>query len=127
MLRILLSHGRRNGKAYKNETFKILKRSQVPSGTRISGLRFIHSVKTLGGKAFNKSSMVSKSYKDDGATQINVKSPTITKVGQRITTCLAACHPNFDSDLRNITQAYTQAMTKVRLNIYLETLPEMGL
>ena len=39
----------------KNETFKILKRSQVPSGARINGLRFIDAEKTVDGKSFKKS------------------------------------------------------------------------
>lgn len=111
----------------ENGTFKIVKRSNVPKGTRIYGCRFVDSVKTVRGEQFDKSRLVAQNFMDLAALFIATKSPTISKLGQRILFALAACFPELAVYLRDITQAYIQAKSSLERTIYLEPVPEMGL
>lgn len=51
----------------------------------------------------------------------------MSKLGQRLLFAIAACFPELDAYLRDITQAYVQALSELERMIYLKPLAEMNL
>ncbi len=108
-------------------TFEIVKISTVRKGTRIYNCRFVDSFKLKDGKLVPKSRLVAMNYNDHEAKNISTKSPTITKLSQRIAISLAACYPELKPYLRDIIQAFIQALSTLERDVYLKPLPEMNL
>ena len=114
--------------------FEVCDESEVPQGTRIYGTRFVDETKvTDEGKEMLKSRLVSQNYNDKNALQIPIKSPTISRMGQRIGLTLIAIGTKKNvkrrkrAFLRDVKQAYTQAKSKLEREIFLRPVPEMNL
>ena len=110
------------------ETFNIVKRVNVPKGSRIYGSRWVDILKAdVDGTVTEKSRLVAQNYRDRGATTIATKSPTIKRMGQRIALSLAPMMPTHRSYTRDISQAYLQSQSKLGRRVYPNPPPEMGL
>ena len=55
---------------WKNGTFKIVKRSTVPAGSRIYGCRFVDEIKTADGKTYNCLLYTSPSPRDQRGSRM---------------------------------------------------------
>ena len=55
------------------------------------------------------------------------KSPTVSRLGQRIAVALAALHPQHDAYVRDVSQAYLQSETYLNLTVFLKPPPELNL
>lgn len=91
---------------------EVISISDVPSGMRIFNSRFVDEIKNEGtATAFEKSRLVVQAYNDHGKEEISTQSPTIQRMSQRLILALAACMPQYDLYLRDISQAYVQSTT----------------
>lgn len=111
----------------KNDTFRVVNRSSVPEGLRIYGTRLIDAIKTVDGKAFQKSRLVAQNYRDYAATEIATKSPTISRMWQRVLLALSASYPEYELYLRDISQAYVQSKFNLDRLVYLKPPKELGI
>ena len=112
----------------KQGVFKVVKRSSVPSGTRIYGSRFVDSLKQkIDGTEFEKSRLVARNFKDKAALKLPTRSPTISRMGQRLFLSLVPAEPKLKPYNRDVTQAYTQSKYQMGRIVYLEPVPEMEL
>lgn len=80
-----------------------------------------------GKKTEKKSRLVAQNFRDKGATCIPTKSPTVSRMGQRIAVATAALSSSHMSYVRDISQAYIQSETMLQRLVYLRPPPEMGL
>ncbi len=99
---------------------------KIPKGARIYGSRFVDSVKKFNGKTFEKSRLVAQNYRDKGATFIATKSPTVSRLGLRISMALSAIFMNMPMYSRDISQAYIQSESKLERDVYVRAPPEMN-
>ena len=111
----------------ERETFKVVSRQVVPKGTRVYGTRWVDCIKVVNGKETEKSRLVAQNFKDKGAISICTKSPTVSRMGQRIAVATAALATSHTSYVRDISQAYVQSDTKLDRLVHLRPPPEMGL
>jgi len=74
-----------------------------------------------------KSSLVTQNFRDKGATEIATKSPTVSRMGQRIAIATAAMFPHHKSYVRDILQAYIQSESNLERMIYIKPPEEMNL
>ena len=104
------------------------------SDLRLKGQRIFKSRMVDGGvkgkettKPYEKSSLVIQAFNDKGKKEILTQSPTIQRVSQRLIICMAAAirhlqrlrHlPESDLVIRDITQAYVQAHTKLIRQVF---------
>lgn len=86
--------------------FEEVDRDSVPENERIYGTQFIDALKSDGhGDRKKKARLVAQNFKDKRALKIITKSPTISRMGQRIFLSLSACFPELEIYLRDIIQA----------------------
>lgn len=112
----------------ERQTFEVVKLSSVPKGTRIYGSRWVDTLKTLeDGSIAEKSRLVAQNYKDKGASSIATKSPTISRMGQRVAMATAAIFREHQSYIRDISQAYLQSESPLERKIFLRPPKEMNL
>lgn len=111
----------------ERETFKVVKISSVPRGTRIYGSRWVDTIKSTNGKLVEKSRLVAQNYRDKGASFIATRSPTISRMGHRVTVATATLCPDHKSYIRDISQAYLQSESDLERKIFLKAPKEMGL
>jgi len=109
------------------ETFDVVDLSEVPSSTRIYGSRWVDTLKKVHGRIIEKSRLVAQNYCDKGATAISTKSPTVSRLGQRLALATAVMFPNHTSYVRDISQAYIQSESKLERLVYLRPPKEMGI
>lgn len=108
--------------------FKVVKLATVPKGTRIQNTRFVDELRVdEKGNVCEKSRLVAKNFFDPGASTIATKSPTVTRIGQRVVLTSAAQYPKHKFYLRDVKQAFTQAKSNVERPIYLNAPKEFGL
>ena len=104
------------------------------SDLRLKGQRIFKSRMVDGGvkgkettKPYEKSRLVIQAFNDKGKKEILTQSPTIQRVSQRLIICMAAAirhlqrlrHlPESDLVIRDITQAYVQAHTKLIRQVF---------
>ena len=111
-----------------NGVFHIVRRSTVPLGARIYGTKWVDTIKTQPNLPNRmKSRLVAQNYRDRNAANILTKSPTISRLGQRIALVTAALFPTHQAYVRDISQAYIQSNTTLERNVYLKPPPEMEL
>lgn len=108
-------------------TFATVKRNSIPRGTRIYGTRFVDAYKVVDRNTVLKSRLVAQNFRDLGAAAIATKAPTVSRLGQRLVLCLAACFQQHISYLRDISQAYVQATSNLERAVYLRAPKEMHL
>ena len=111
----------------RRETFEIVQMNAIPKRTQIYGSRWVDTIKYIDGKRKEKSRLVSQNFRDRGASTIATKSPTVSRLGQRIAVATAAIIPEHTSYIRDISQAYVQSESSLERSIYLYPPPEMGL
>ena len=115
----------------ERQIFRVLKKQDIPKHVRVYGSRFVDVFKTVDDSTSLKSRLVAQNYKDFGAAKISTKSPTISRAAQRLAVALAAYyvkqHPEHKPYLRDITQAYTQALSQLERMVLLKPPAEMGL
>lgn len=108
--------------------FEIADRSSVPAGSRIYGCRFVDSKKTNDdGTTYCKSRLVAQNFRDKDALSIMTKSPTVSRLGQRISVATAAMFPTHAAYTRDISQAYIQSETTLNRSVYVNAPAEMEL
>lgn len=109
--------------------FEIVNITDIPEGSRIFNSRFVDELKNIGtAEAFEKSRLVVQAYMDQGKGSVLTESPTLQRVSQRVILALAAMllKPQTGLFLRDITQAYTQATTRLNRVFYIRPPPEIG-
>ena len=111
----------------KRNTFKIVNASSVPKGTRVYGTRWVDAIKMVDGKEVEKSRLVAQNVRDKGAAAIPTRSPTVSRMGQRMLVATASLYPHHSSYVRDISQAYIQSSTTLERDVYLKPPPEMNL
>ncbi|CDF37987.1 unnamed protein product [Chondrus crispus] len=79
------------------------------------------------GSIAEKSRLVAQNYKDKGASSIATKSPTISRMGQRVAMATAAIFREHQSYIRDISQAYLQSESPLERQIFLRPPKEMNL
>ena len=109
------------------KTFEVVKRDSVPPDARIYGTRWVDCIKTVNGKKIDKSRLVAQNYRDHGATSICTKSPTVSRMGQRVAITTAALTPSHKTYVRDISQAYVQSQKNLERHVYLKPPKEMEL
>lgn len=108
--------------------FSIVEIDQIPKGTRIFGSRWVDTIKNEGTPmAFAKARLVVQGYNDFGKKEILTQSPTIQRASQRLILSIAAMHSGLNLFLRDISQAYVQAITTINRDIYVLPPSELGL
>lgn len=96
-------------------------------GVRIFNSRFVDEIKNVGtDKAYEKSRLVVQAYHDHGKEAVLTQAPTVQRVSCRILITIATML-RLDLCLRDISQAYTQALTKIIRDIYIKAPAEMNL
>lgn len=111
----------------KNRTLKPIKLSKVPKKARIFNTRFVDEIKRAEKGLKKKSRFVSQSWRDEDATEIATKAPTVQRYSQRTTLSIAACYPDFDPFLRDIIQDYIQSLTRLERRFFIRAPKELGL
>ena len=108
--------------------FQVVDNMEVPQGTRIFNARFVDEVKNQGtDKEFNKSRLVVQAYNDENKHTVLTESPTLQRISQRLVLCLAAIlMETTNLFLRDITQAYVQAMTLLNRPFFIIPPPELA-
>ena len=86
-------------------TCKVVPESSVPKGVRIFGLCWVDPVKTTDGKSIKKSRLVARNYRGKGPGEISTRSPKISRIGIRIALNVAAMFPEYESYIRDMSQA----------------------
>jgi Reverse transcriptase (RNA-dependent DNA polymerase) len=105
-------------------TFRVVKRSEA-EGYRIYGMRYVDAIKNIGEESeFEKSRLVVQAYSDDAARHILTSAPTCQRVSQRLILALAALHPDMSIYARDISQACTQANTRLVRRVFVKAPPE---
>ncbi len=95
-------------------------------GTRIYGTKWVDALKTGNEGTIEKSSIAAQNYRDARAATIATKSPKVSRLGLRVAAALYASLPSHKCYLRDISQAYSQAETKLDRPVYLRPVPEMN-
>ena len=92
---------------------------KLHSGIRIFKSRLVREVKGKTTKPYEKSRLVIQGYQDQGKEAILTQSPTIQRCSQRLIMALAPglVQHGMSIELRDITQAYPQAHTKLKRTI----------
>lgn len=111
----------------QNGTFRPIKRSDVPNGSRIFNARFVDEIKRAGEGLRKKSRLVSQSYSDEEATTIPTKAPTVQRLSQRTALSIAASDDSLEATLRDIIQAYIQALSNLMRRVFIHAPKEMEL
>lgn len=111
----------------RNGTFKPIKRSQVPTISRIFNARFFDEIKRAGEGIRKKSRFVYQSYSYEEATTIPTKAPTVQRLSQRTALSIAASKDDLDAILRDIIRAYIQAISKLTRRVFIHAPKEMRL
>ena len=100
----------------------------MPKNTRIYKTGWVDSMKVdENGNSFKKSRLVARNYRDAAVGCVPTNSPTFTRWGQRLAISIAACCPNRNPYLRDISQAYTQSESPLDRRVYLQAPVEMKL
>lgn len=107
--------------------FRVVHKSVVPKEMRVYGTRWVDELKTVDGVEIHKSRLIAQNYKDKQATVLATKSPTISRVGQRLAIALAPMFPQHQSYVRDISQAYVQSESSLDRKVFLRPPAEMGL
>lgn len=108
-------------------TLEVVHRDTVSPKFRVYGTRWVDCVKTINEKEVEKSRLGAQNYRDKGATAISTKSPTVSRMGQRVAVATAATSPSHTSYVRDISQAYLQSHTTLKRLVYLKPPLEMEL
>lgn len=112
----------------EGNVFEQVPRSSVPKDERIYGIRFIDALKSDGkGNWKKKARLIAQNFKDKNALKILPRSPTISRMAQRVFLSIAPSYPKKKIYLRDIIQAYIQSLQNIARTIYFEPVPEMGL
>jgi hypothetical protein len=69
---------------HEREMFRIVPKSEIRTGERLYGTRFVDTIKRGGER---KSRLVAQNYRDEGASDMPVRSPTVSRAAQGF-----ACH-----------------------------------
>ena len=113
---------------FDQKVFEVVDRSNVPQGFRIYGTKWVDLLKTNDdGSALEKSRLVAQNFRDFSARNIPTKAPTISQMGERIALTIAVMHPEGQTYVRDVTQAYVQSESELEREVYLEPVPEMNL
>lgn len=108
--------------------FETVDKSAVPPKMRIYGTRWIDTYKIQpNGNQTRKSRLVACNYRDKNAADLLTKSPTISRLGQRVAVTTAALFPQNQAYTRDISQAYIQSSTELERSVYLRPPLEMNL
>ena len=112
----------------ERNTFDVVRSDDVPKGARIYGSRWVDTLKSMDdGSHVAKSRLVAQNYRDKGASSIATKSPTISRMGQRVAMATSAFFPEHISYVRDISQAYLQSESNLERKIFLRPPLEMNL
>ncbi|EED22562.1 conserved hypothetical protein [Talaromyces stipitatus ATCC 10500] len=109
-----------------NGTFKIVHRDDVNlRDLRIFNSRLVNEIKGKNEIPYEKSRLVIQGYNDAGKAGILTQAPTIQRASQRLLISLIPTLLSMDMvvEIRDITQAYTQAKTKLQ-RIIVANLPK---
>ncbi|EED12716.1 hypothetical protein TSTA_052390 [Talaromyces stipitatus ATCC 10500] len=99
-----------------NGTFKILHRADMDlRGIRIFNSRLVNEIKGKNEIPYEKSRLVIQGYNDAGKNKILTQAPTIQRASQRLLVSLipTLIEMGMVVEIWDITQAYTQAKTKL--------------
>jgi hypothetical protein len=100
----------------------------IPAGIRVFGSRFVDIIKYPGTeKAFEKSRLVVQGYNDSGKHEILTQAPTIQRSSQRIILCALMTRKDVNAYTRDISQAYTQSITRLQRKIFIQAPKELNL
>ena len=112
----------------KANVFEIVNKSEVGKGSRIYGCRFVDTMKnTIDGTYKAKSRLVAQNYNDKDALSIMTRSPTVSRLGQRIAVATCPLFPSHTAYIRDVSQAYIQSHSVLNRTIYLKPPEEMNL
>jgi hypothetical protein len=94
---------------------------------RLFKSRMVHEVKGKNDTPYEKFRWVIQGYNDHGKERILTQSPTIQRMSQRLILALALSllRQGCSVELRDITQAYPQSVTKLARDIYATLLKEL--
>jgi len=107
--------------------FDVADASSIPKGTRIFKSRFVNEWKAWGTEdTYAKSRWVVQAYNDSEKKTILTQAPTVQRVSIRLLLCIATILQLAISS-RDISQAYTQSLTKVARDIYIYPPTGLGL
>ena len=112
----------------EREVFEIVPRSRVPKGTRIHSTKWVDIVKRdAQGNKMNKSRLVAANFDDPDAASIPTTSPTVKRLAQRLILLSAACHPEHDLFIRDISMAYIQSDRALGRDVFVRAPKELEL
>ena len=112
----------------RNGVFKVVPLSDVPATMRIYKTGWVDSIKKdEKGQEYKKSRLVARNYRDAAAKSVPTNSPTVTRWAQRLAINFAACCPERDPYLRDISQAYIQSESPLDRPVYLHAPAELDL
>jgi hypothetical protein len=101
-----------------NHGFEIVEPHDVPADARVSGTRFVDSMKNGGtDKAFEKSRLVVQAFNDSEKETILTQAPIIQRSSQWLDLAVSLIL-DAGIHLRDISQAYTQSETQLTREIY---------
>lgn len=108
--------------------FELVDPKDIPDDALIFDTRFVNEIKNKRTEqTYEKSRLVVQAYNDTGKRQVLTQSPTIQRINQRIILCIVPIkHRRVHLYLRDITQAYTQSLTRLNRHIYIRAPPELA-
>lgn len=105
------------------EMFRVVKASTMRAGERVYGTRYVDTIK----QGNRKSRLVAQNYNDEGAAELPVRSPTVSRAAQRVCLSMAASLKGNKAYMRDVSMAYTQSETNLERRVFLRAPKEMGL
>ena len=99
--------------------FEVIRKLDAVKGVQIHKTKWVDSQKPTQSGMVTKSRLVARNYRDLGAECIATRSPTVSRMAQRLAVCIAAIYPELDSYVRDISQVYIQNQTTLERPVYL--------
>jgi hypothetical protein len=109
---------------HERDMFRIVPKAEMRPDERLYGTRFVDTIKRGGER---KSRLVAQNYRDEGASDMPVRSPTVSRAAQRVCLSFAASLKGNQGYLRDVSMAYTQSTTKLERRVFLRPPKEMQL
>jgi hypothetical protein len=109
---------------HEREMFRIVPKSEMRTGERLYGTRFVDTTKRGGER---KSRLVAQNYRGEAASDMPVRSPTVSRAAQTVCLSFAASLRGNQGYLRDVSMAYTQSGTKQERRVFLRLPKEMQL